>query len=141
MRVGYLAVLALLAMLLVGCDPLSGVYVSLRVNGSDYAPTDTLVGTFAFVNYGPKRIHHEFSSGHQVDLRLYDWRHIQRLSSGYWSSLAVTYLELEPHSSRVDTFTFELSTPECQLEPGRYRLVGSMASHEGIHDGRWIEVR
>jgi hypothetical protein len=141
---GVLVVVAVLAGSACTDSTLKNVIVELHFADSAYSPTDTLYGTFKFINIGPDPVRHEFSSGYQYGIRLCDkhgdWRLVATNDGA--TRCAVTYLELEPYGIRTDHIEVHLWDPdEPPFDTGRYRVRGSVAGREDVHDETTITLR
>jgi len=124
---------------------LSNVRVEAWFRDSVHAPTDTLYGTFKFINTGPSSVRHSFASGYQYGIWLYEQNGERRLIGTNEGAmfLSVTYLELEPHATRTDTITAYLWDPERPLlAAGRYRIRAALADHdEYVYDETEIVIK
>ena len=134
--------LVLGAMLSAGCDRglSSDLRIHIRSGKSVYAPNDDFSGTLTFTNKGLKGIHEMFPTSCQYHIAFYDWLGIVRSYYPDNAFQAVTYLDLEPLGTRVDTLSFPISHYPDTIPPGTYRVRAWVEGHEEIHSEMTIGV-
>ena len=141
MRPGVLLFICILltAASLTGCgttDSLSPANLALEIRADTtvFYPFDPFTGTLTFTNKSRRRIRGEFATMGQYHVDFYDGEGVLRRS--YFPNAQyqrVSFLELEPLTSRTDTLEFTLSDTTDTLPPGTYRVLAWIHGHPDIN--------
>ncbi len=118
----------------------SSLALKLYSNRVIYDLDDYFSGTLTFTNTSAQRIRERFPTGRQYNIAFYDSLGIVRKLFPDIEFPAITYLDLEPFATRVDTLDFPLTDYPDTIPLGIYRVRAWVEGHEEIYSEITIGV-